>query len=211
MIKYYKVDVSKTSVVHHGVDEFTPQYNRLIKEDYILFVGKRSGYKNFNSFLLAYSYTQFKSQVKLVCFGSANLNEEELELIEKLDLLDRVIYITGSDMDLNNLYQYAVFFIYPSIYEGFGLPVLEAMANNCPVICSDSSSLPEVSNNCALSVNCENIHELKNAMNKLFYDDELKQNLVELGKQNVKQFSWKTTAIKTLEVYNKIINRNNEY
>jgi len=114
-----------------------------------------------------------------------------------------VIYFKGDDLDLVNLYQHAAFLIYPSIYEGFGLPVLEAMANDCPVICSNKSSLPEVSNDSALAINCENTEEIRSCMDKLFYDNDLRTNLVKLGRENVKRFTWHNTAINTLSVYKK--------
>ncbi|MBI3520534.1 MAG: glycosyltransferase family 4 protein [Bacteroidetes bacterium] len=209
LIKYYQVDIHKTTVVHHGVDDFESQTKRMIKEDYILFVGKREGYKNFGKVLRAYALSSFKNQAKLICFGSHAFNEEELKLMSELQISDRVSYHKGSDADLINLYQYATFFVYPSIYEGFGLPVLEAMANNCPVICSDSSSLPEVTNNSALAIDCENSEELQKAMDKLFKDRELRDNLVKLGKQNVKQFTWQATALKTLKVYQNLVKTNN--
>jgi glycosyltransferase involved in cell wall biosynthesis len=209
LMNYYNVDINKTSVVHHGVDSFEPQLNRIIDEDYILFVGKREGYKNFDNVLKAYASSSLKNRTKLICFGSHAFNKEELDLISILQISDQVIYKKGNDLDLVNLYQYAVFFVYSSIYEGFGLPVLEAMANNCPVICSNSSSLPEVTNGCALSINIQNSEELKQAMDTLFGDKELRNNLVILGKQNVKQFTWQATALKTLKVYQDLMNKNN--
>ena len=129
-------------------------------------------------------------------------------MISKLGLANDVVYFKGSDIELINLYQHANFLIYPSIYEGFGLPVLEAMANDCPVICSDRSSLPEVSNNCALEINCENIKSITDAMDKLFYDNDLRNKLIKLGSENVKNFTWKNTALNTLTVYQKVIKEN---
>jgi glycosyltransferase involved in cell wall biosynthesis len=208
LIKYYNVDINKTSVVHHGVDSFELQLNRIVKEDYVLYVGKREGYKNFDNVLKAYASSSLKKCTKLICFGSHTFNKEELDLISELQIDNNVIYKKGNDHDLINLYQYAAFFVYSSIYEGFGLPVLEAMANNCPVICSYSSSLPEVTNGAALSINCQNSEELKQAMDKLFNDIEFRTNLVKLGKQNIKQFTWQATALKTLSVYQNLVNNN---
>lgn len=208
LIKYYNVDIAKTSLVYHGVDEFTKQNNKLMTIPYILFVGKRNGYKNFTNTLKAFAQTKLKNEVKLICFGSSPFNNEEQEMIHQLELKAAIIYLTGNDLELVNLYQNATFLIYPSIYEGFGLPVLEAMANNCPVICSNKSSLPEVANNCALLIDTESEDSIKLAMEKLYFDKELQLSLKELGKANVKKFTWQNTALKTLKVYEKILNLN---
>lgn len=210
LIKYYSIDISKTSVVHHGVDEYKRQENRIIKENYILYVGKREGYKNFINLLKAYSLSCLNKQIKLICFGGSSFNKEELRLIFESDLSDYVLHMKGSDFDLANLYQNALFFIYPSIYEGFGLPVLEAMANKCPVICSNNSSLPEITNDSALSVNCEDIIDLKHAMEQLYNSADLRDNLVKLGMLNVKKFTWQLTAVKTLRIYKDLLGICNE-
>lgn len=209
LINFYNVDISKTSVVYHGVDEFPKQSNRLFSYPYILFVGKRNGYKNFINTLKAYSQTSLKNVAKFVCFGSSNFSEEENQIIKQLQLTENVVYFKGDDLELVNLYQFAVFLIYPSVYEGFGLPVLEAMANDCPVICSNKSSLPEVSNDCALAINCENTEEIRSSMDKLFYNKDLRNNLVKLGRENVKKFTWRNTALNTLNVYQKVIDEKN--
>lgn len=209
LINFYNVDISKTSVVYHGVDEFTKQDNRLCSYPYILFVGKRNGYKNFINTLKAYAQTSLKNEVKLVCFGSSDFSKEENQIIKQLQLDENVVYFEGGDTDLINLYQFASFLIYPSVYEGFGLPVLEAMANDCPVICSNKSSLPEVTNGCALAINSENTEDIKSSMDKLFYDSKLRNNLVKLGRENVKKFTWTNTAIQTLNIYQKLATEKN--
>lgn len=209
LIQYYNVDINKTTVVHHGVDVYTKQDQRIEKENYILFVGKRDGYKNFGGLLKAFSNSKAKNEVKLICFGGSPFNAKEKSMINELGLVNRVVHQKGSDSYLANLYQHALFFIYPSIYEGFGLPVLEAMANGCPVICHNKSSLPEVSNNCALEVNCESQDALMAAIDKLYSDTELRKILIEKGKENVKQFTWEKTAVKSLEVYKQVIQQKN--
>jgi glycosyltransferase involved in cell wall biosynthesis len=208
LINYYKVDISKTTVVYHGVEKFEKQNDRLFLFPYILYVGKRNGYKNFKNTLVAFENTKLKQDAKLICFGSSAFSQEETDLITYLGLTNDIVYFKGSDIELINLYQHAVFLIYPSIYEGFGLPVLEAMANDCPVICSDRSSLPEVSNNCALEINCEDITSVSRAMDKLFYDNDLRNKLIKLGSENVKKYTWKNTALNTLNVYQKVIKEN---
>jgi glycosyltransferase involved in cell wall biosynthesis len=209
LIRHYKVDIGKTTVVHHGVDVYEKQSRRIEKDNYVLFVGKRDGYKNFEGLLKAFSNSKTKQEVKLICFGSGSFNIKEKNLINEFGLDNKVVHQKGSDSDLANLYQHALFFIYPSIYEGFGLPVLEAMANECPVICHNKTSLPEVSNGSALEVDCENTSHLTSAIDKLYSDSGFRKVLSEKGKENVKQFTWEATAMKTLEVYKRVIQKKN--
>jgi glycosyltransferase involved in cell wall biosynthesis len=97
------------------------------------------------------------------------------------------------DASLNIFYSHAQYFLFLSEYEGFGLPVLEAMTAGTPVICSNNSSLPEVSGGAALEVDCHNANEIMSAMEKLYYDDFFRQNCIEKGLERAKEFSWDKT------------------
>lgn len=103
--------------------------------------------------------------------------------------------------DLSSFYKSAKIFVFPSIYEGFGLPPLEAMSNGCPVICSSAGSLKEVCGDAAILIDPKNPEELKNAIKKLLNDEELQNSLREKGFQQAKKFSWQETAKKTLAVF----------
>jgi glycosyltransferase involved in cell wall biosynthesis len=99
------------------------------------------------------------------------------------------------------LYRQAELFIYPSHYEGFGLPVLEAMTLGTPVVCSDNSSLPEVAGDAAFYVNCEDSSGMAEAMARIIGDSNLRQSLIDRGRQQAAQFSWDRTAKETLQAY----------
>ena len=97
--------------------------------------------------------------------------------------------------------------VYPSLYEGFGLPPLEAMACGCPVVTSGTSSLPEVVGEAGIMVNPYDIDSLAQAMRQVLTDTELRDNMIRKGLEQSKRFSWEKTAEQTLEVYNKVENR----
>jgi glycosyltransferase involved in cell wall biosynthesis len=209
LVNYYNVDRKKTSVIYHGVDIIPSQTLKRLNYDYILFVGKRGGYKNFEKTLAAYSQSSLKGKFKLLCFGGGNFTKKETELIKINYLDDNVVYLEGSDDRLNNIYQHAFCLVYPSLYEGFGLPVLEAMANKCPVICSNGSSLPEIAGEAAILVDTSSVPELIRAMESLYNDAEFRNSLIRKGEANVKLFSWEATASKTRRVYFDLLNEAN--
>lgn len=141
----------------------------------------------------------------VVTGGKGWKNEAFYNLIRKLNI-DEYLVFTGyvPEEDLPALYQGAEVFIYPSLYEGFGLPILEAMASGIPVITSNTSSLPEVAGDAALLVNPIEIFELYEAMEALATKPQLREELKVKGKEQSKKFSWEKTALKTLEIYKKM-------
>ena len=139
-----------------------------------------------------------------MCFGGGEFTSQEIEYIKNLNIPEgKVKQISGHDNILNNLYKSAEFLIVPSLYEGFGLPILEAMSFGCPVLCGNNSSLPEVANNAALYFDADEVDSIKNKM-EIFLDNfEIKAKLINDGLENIKQFSWENCANKTLDVYKK--------
>lgn len=105
--------------------------------------------------------------------------------------------------DLPAIYQSAAVFVFPSLYEGFGLPPLEAMTSGCPVICSRVASLPEVCGDAAIFIDPGNTDELKNALEKLLENEDARAELRQKGLMRSKKFAWRQTAEKTLEVIRK--------
>lgn len=126
--------------------------------------------------------------------------------IDRFGLKEKVIFAGYVDDDtLAALYSGARGFIYPSLYEGFGLPVLEAMASGCPVICSNAASLPEVAGDAALLVDPHAPADLAAAMERVAQDDAVRRQLIAEGLSRAKEFSWARTAKKTLTVFEKAI------
>jgi len=140
--------------------------------------------------------------VQLLIVGKKGWQYDEiLAAPEKYGVTDSVKFLDFvSDEELGTLYKHAVAYVLPSLYEGFGLPVLEAYQNDCPVITSNVSSLPEAAGDGALLIDPEKTEEITKAMKKLLDDPKLRKKLVENGKEQLKKFSWEKTAKETLHV-----------
>jgi glycosyltransferase involved in cell wall biosynthesis len=158
-------------------------------------------YKNFY-FLLqcAQSLLQANRDLKIVCVG-AGFNEKEQAYFRDLGIANQVLQYNASDAALANLYQHATAFVYPSLYEGFGMPLLEAFQMNCPVITSQASSLPEVAGDAAYYIDPKSTASIRGALQTLLTHEGVRQDLIQKGKVQLKKFSWQTTAHKTFELY----------
>lgn len=208
IIEFFDVDASKIDVVYLGnsLHNFDIGKKKLIEEDYILFVGNRGEYKNFNFFVSAIGQLLIDANLKLICAGGGDFSPQEVVLIESLKLENRVIFkkIINDDV-LANYYAHALFFCFPSLYEGFGIPVLESFACGCPALLSKGGSLPEVGGEAALYFDPTNAESLRKSADELINNQVLRQNLREKGFERLKQFSWDATFLETLEVYKTVI------
>jgi glycosyltransferase involved in cell wall biosynthesis len=177
-----------------------------VPNHFILYVGKRNTYKNF-FFLLQAVQVLFKTDTNcfLVCAGGGTFTKQEIHEIERLHLSERIIQIHADDSLLAYLYSKARAFVYPSLYEGFGIPVLEAFACGCPAIVSNRSSLPEVGGDAAQYFDPENPASLVTALSEVLNNNGAADHMREKGSERVKLFSWDDTAQKTLETYKKVI------
>ena len=141
----------------------------------------------------------------LVCFGGGAFTTREIALIKALNIdTKRVRQVPGSDEMLAGFYKAASAFVYPSLYEGFGIPPLEAMSFACPVVCSNVSSIPEIVGDAAEMFDPYDIESIQLAIERVVQDEELKSELINRGKERIKQFSWERCAQETLKVYKKI-------
>ncbi len=211
LINFYNVDEKKTVVIYPGVDNIfideNKRKNKNISNPYILYVGTRNKYKNYQKFLKAYSISKrLKNDFKIVFFGGGSFSKFEKDYFLKIGLsLNDIFYFEGDDNTLKEYYENASILIYPSLYEGFGSVPLEAMNFGCPVISSSTSCLPEVQSNASLKFDPYSVEDIKIKLEQVLYSDELKKNLIKLGKERVKDFSWKKCADQTVSVYNEII------
>lgn len=211
LLENLQIDPQKISVIYHGFslsfsDSFQPTPITL-PTPYILYVGQRSGYKNFERLLRAYATSnQLRQELYLVCFGGESFSKAESELIQALGLLEgRVQHFSGNDNVLIELYRHATAFVYPSLYEGFGIPLLEAMSFNCPVICSSTSSMPEVAENAAEFFDPHDQENIMFTLERVLGSQEQLANLKKLGQERVKHFSWEKCAKQTQSVYLSLI------
>jgi len=211
LVRLFGVDDSKISVVHLGVDaSFASQPTIALdsgNRPYLLYVGSREGYKNFSNMLNAISEdSRLKNDFDVIAFGGGNFTEIEQVLIEKLRFREgQIRQISGSDQILVNLYKHAAAFIYPSLYEGFGLPPLEAMMCDCPVVSSNTSSMPEVIGNAGEYFDPVDLASMRQAISNVVYSPIRKEQLVQAGRHRAKLFGWDKCANETLDVYKKLI------
>ena len=174
---------------------------------FILYVGSRQRYKNFINAIKAYARSsRLKSNFDFVCFGGGKFLRDEENIFRDHSIdRNRIHYFEGDELDLNYFYHKAQIFIFPSLYEGFGLPLLEAMNMECPVICSNTSCFSEIVNDAAILFDPTDIESLQFKMEKLVYDEQLLLNLKIKGNKNLNKYSWKKCADETEQLYQKII------
>lgn len=222
LVNFYKIPPSKIEVIYCSVDHFFKPINESvtlqkvlkkynITQQYILFVGALQPRKNIQKLIEAYVMLKENQKIshKLVIVGGTGWYYSEIfKLKEKFKLKDEVVftgYVPGADLPF--LYNGAELFVYPSLYEGFGIPPLEAMACGTPVITSNTSSLPEVVSDAAVVINPYDVEELAQAMGRILKDNELKKILRKKGLRRAKFFSWRKSAQKTLAVFKETLDK----
>jgi len=206
-----RVDISpdKISVIYHGVNHtvFYPRTLKKPEQKYILAVGSIEPRKNLKNLLLAYSMLDenFRDEYHLILVGASGWSNDEI--LNDIKNLSKWVHYSGyvSDEALAELYGNAALFIYPSIYEGFGIPPLEAMACGAPVIASNASTLPEVCANAAYYVDPLDIKTIKEGIVKVLSDEELQKTLIAKGLEHAKEFSWGKSALQHQAVFEKVL------
>jgi glycosyltransferase involved in cell wall biosynthesis len=212
LIELLNVPERMTSVVYLGhslVDNFPADttYQLPRHKPYLLYVGNRDGYKNFSNLVIAYGQsTELRKSFALVFFGGGRLTDAEQKTIQSHGIsMEDVIHVEGNDKVLATLYSGAAAFVYPSLYEGFGIPPLEAMAYGCPVLCSNTSSLPEVVGEAAELFDPRDPADIYEAIDRVVSSKERSSTLIARGHERIKQFSWEKCAIETLDQYQRLI------
>lgn len=213
LMELFGVDQKKITVIYQGysVKNATINLPEAIDDNipskFLLYVGHRGGYKNFKRFLEAYAQsTEINTAFDIVCFGSETLSSEERELCRQLGIsTEKITQLSGGDDVLFHLYQHASAFIYPSLYEGFGLSPLEAMSNDCVVICSNAGPIPEVVGDAGEYFDPNDVGDIKQAMEKVLFDSDRGHELKVLGHRRIQQFSWERCAAETLTLYSKLV------
>ncbi|MBY8820795.1 glycosyltransferase family 4 protein [Sphingomonas colocasiae] len=186
-----------------------PSRNRVRDRPYIFYVGNRSGYKNFESLLRAYAQSErLRSDFDLVC-GGKPLSAAESAMIKDLGLsADRVVAISTDDAGLHALYANADIFVYPSLYEGFGIPPLEAMAADCPVVTVGVSSIPEICGNAVDYAEDGSPEALASAIERVLASPSRCTELRQAGRLRLEHFSWQRCAAETAGVYRQLSGKN---
>ena len=218
IIRFYKYSKDDIVVTYPGVDREKlttidkttvitgTSSKRLVNiQPYILFVGTIQPRKNIVR--LIKSFEQIQPRVKLILVGKKGwLYEPIFTCISESVKRDQIIwldYVTNNQ--LNYLYQNASCLVLPSLYEGFGLPVIEAMSSGCPVVLSNTSSLPEIAGGAGIYVNPQSIEDIASGITKaLQLSVEQRKILIEKGKHQAQKFTWENCAEKTLEVFKQV-------
>lgn len=214
LLEFYDVDPNKVSVVHLGYDVLNAgmdsgeRASTLSKSlPYLLYVGERAFYKNFQTFLRAYAGSVWlRKNFRIICFGGGGFQADELELIRELDIKPgQIEQVGGGDNMLAVHYQNAAAFVYPSLYEGFGIPPLEAMALGCPVVCSNTSSIPEVVGDAGEYFDPEHVESIRASVESVLQSTEKRAELIQKGYKKCAEYSWDRCASETLEIYRGLV------
>ncbi len=211
LIELFNVPPERVHVVYHG----NPMNNKrietnknveLLPKPYILFVGRRAAYKNFMRLIQAFSKSRRLSKdFNLLCFGGGPFTNTELQTLRQSGIMSKVFYLNGDDNLLRSAYQNAEVLAVPSLYEGFGFPVLEAMSIGCVVASSNRSSLPEVLGDAGYLFDPQDSDEMKDALLNVLYDSDLRKQLITRGILRAKTYSWEKCAKETLDVYRSLL------
>lgn len=207
MLEYYSfINPDKVDVVYHGINVPNEKYIGNSLGRYILFVGQRQLYKNF-LFTIKSLVPLFNKdkELKMICTGSG-FTEAESKCICQLELQKRIINSGFVDeIHLSSLYHNALAFVFPSVYEGFGIPILEAFANGCPACVADTSCFPEVGGGAVDYFNPHNAESILSSVTKVVTDSDYASKLRNKGYERAKLFTWKSAADKVLQCYKKVI------
>jgi glycosyltransferase involved in cell wall biosynthesis len=207
IMRFFPIEPEKIKVIHLGttLGEMAPEASKLptpLAAPYLLYVGKRELYKNFDGFFRAIqSVMQRHPDLHLICAGGGSFNREEQRMIYASKFTSRVHYRPATDAGLLALYQHARAFVFPSLNEGFGIPVLEAFSGGCPAVLSNRSSLPEVGGDAALYFDPEDDDSIADTVERIVSDDALNAELRRKGIERLLHFSCDKTARQTVEVY----------
>lgn len=209
LIELLNVPEEKIELIYHGIVSINSSVKipsqLSLPDEFILYVGNRNTYKNFHRFAEALARVmQQHKNLFLICAGGNRFSDDELKYLTQLNIIQRCIRFDVNDDELAELYQRARAFIYPSLYEGFGLPILEAFQNNCPVVCSNTSSFPEVGGDATLYFNPTNTDEMTEAILQILADDNLRTKLIEGGKKRVLLFPLQGSMDQTINLYKQL-------
>lgn len=215
LIRFYNIDENKIKMIYNGYDKdffneddidegILKKYD--IDYPYMVMVGASYPHKNLESAIKAFKELKDKNGCKLIIISKNSGYVEKLRELTKELNLDKVVIFLGyvADNDLKTLYNKSKAFVYPSLYEGFGLPILEAVACNTLVLCSNNSSLPEVAGEGAIMFDAENLEEIKKAMEIALAGGKQVEEVKRKAKENLKRFSWEKCSREVFDVIDEI-------
>ena len=212
IVRLLGISDDKITVVYHGGPEKEHVNGKsIIDVPYFLYVGTRDAYKNFPQTILDFSvFHKTHPKVKLVCTGSP-FSLEERAMLERLGIMEVVEQIYANELEMKSLYAHAIAFVYPSLYEGFGMPILEAFAYGCPVLVNNKSCFPEIAGGAGIFF--DSVPGKSNLLHALEYiyslSDAERKYIIEKGYKRLSCFSWSKSAEKLAKVYDGVFADNN--
>jgi len=212
LINILGVSEDRISVIYHGYDPQLSSPSKITEAplafDYLLYVGDRKGYKNWARFVRAIiPLLKMNASMKLVCTGGGSFQSAERELLNRLHVTDQVQQLSVSDKQLSSLYQNALAFIYPSLYEGFGLPILEAFQNQCPVIASDNICFKEIGRDAVAYFNPNDEESILQVVSSVISSSQCTNDLVKKGLSLLPHYAMEQCLEQTLTVYKNIFSK----
>ncbi|TGL04533.1 glycosyltransferase family 1 protein [Leptospira bouyouniensis] len=211
LVDYYKLPESKIEVIHLASSLNQIKNEKILREDFsdsILFVGNRSIYKNFQLFIKSIIplFKEFPN-LNIIVAGGGNISSSETKLLKESQIEDKIFFKSfHNDSELISLYRSCRLFVFPSIYEGFGIPIIESMQNGCPVVCSNTSSFLEVAGDAAFYFNPMEAESIFESVREVYKNYNLRQELIKKGFSRSQKFTWLSTIDQTLKCYKDLIN-----
>lgn len=218
IIDFLHVPEKKISVIYHGFslsdiknendgNQISEKISDAVKQKYFLFTGTRDNYKNFYFFIQACANVLKQNPDLFIYCTAKEFSDMEIKFFKSLGIENRVRHFFASDVELRTLYENALAFVFPSYYEGFGMPVLEAFSARCPVVLARASCFYEIAGDGALYFDAKNMNELELCLQKILTDADLCESLKQKGVEQLKKYSVKETCQKTFNVYKDVLQR----
>lgn len=211
ILEFYNIEPSKIEVIYLAskLQKFI-NLDLKLPSNYILFVGNRGYYKNFQTLVKSFKLIVDKySDIFLLCVGGGKFSDSEELLLNSFLVRDKVIQFDSNEADLFTYYSKALVFVFPSFYEGFGIPILEAFESNCPVACSNSDCFREIAGNAAVYFNAEDHKSIVKKVFMIIESETVRDKLTFLGGKRTQKFMWSKTIEYTNNIYKGVLNKNN--
>lgn len=207
LLHYYPdLNISNITVIYHGFNPREVKSDSKYNNKYILYVGGRKGYKNFTRFVNACAPMLIDNKyLKLFCTGEEFSNEEK-ELLSNLNIAQQVTQRKVDEKELISIYKNALVFVFPSLKEGFGHPILEAWGNGCPVALSNTGPFPEIAGDAAQYFDPLSEDDMQRCIKKILFDNELREDLIIKGKKRIQNFTWEKSTKEHERVYYQTMN-----
>ncbi|MGX3010786.1 GDP-mannose 4,6-dehydratase [Helicobacter sp. 23-1044] len=205
LIKFFGIDENKIRVIYLGHSlQKSQNLPQNLPQNYILFVGTRGGYKNFATFARAMvEIIAFNPQITALCVGT-EFSSDEINFLQSLKIKEHFVAIQAKEDELYSIYKNALCFVFPSFYEGFGIPILESFFAECLAILSDIEVFREIAGDCAIYFNPNDAHSIANAILEGIQNENLKARKILHAKERLEMFSWESAYKQTIEFYNEV-------